>query len=109
MGPSVSDKHFADHSDALNSSSAAYIPGFLPTDAEGVDLAVGSKPAGSQLHWSSIGGITASYCEAGPISGTPTDLGVDWWPDTVPAEGFDCGRWMAFESGGEFFAWDTDF
>ena len=106
-GPNVSDKHFADHAAALNSTSAAYIPGILSVDAKDVDLAVGSEPAGSAMHWSSAGGITASYCEAGPIAGTPTDLGVDWWPASVPSEGFDCGRWMAFESNGEFYAWDA--
>jgi len=106
-GPDVSDTHFADDAEALNSSKAANIPGFLPLDATDVDLAVRSSAPGSQLHWTSEGGITATYCEPGPITGSPSDLGVDWWPGSVPAEGYDCGRWMAFEADGAFYAWDT--
>ncbi|TBN58458.1 hypothetical protein EYE40_14250 [Glaciihabitans arcticus] len=106
-GPTVSDTHFADDAEALNSKLAAHIPGILPLDAENVDLAVSSS-AGARLRWTSPGGITATYCEPGPISGTPTDLGVGWWPKTVLTEGYDCGSWMVFETQGAYYAWDTE-
>ena len=83
------------------------LPGLLPTDATTIKLVARASGKGAVLKFDSSVGITAEYCRAGPLDGSPTDLDVDWWPDTIPADGYDCSRWMVFETDGSYYAWDT--
>ncbi|WBU36903.1 hypothetical protein [Homoserinibacter sp. YIM 151385] len=95
---------FASADEARASEEAWRIPRFLSGDATDVSLHVDYQRVGANLRWSSEDGITAGYCAKGPISGE-TVLRTDWWPD-VPADGWDCGRWIAFQVDDTYYAWD---
>lgn len=90
--------------DARESDERFRIPEFLPDDATDITIAVDLRDPGAVLRWTSESGITADYCEASEILGDSI-FTADWWPE-IPAEGWDCGRWIAFEHEGEFYAWD---
>ena len=98
-------KSYATFDEAQEISSR--LPGLFPTDATNIKLVARASGKGAVLKFDSSFGITAAYCRAGTLDGTPTELEVDWWPDSVPTEGYDCSRWMVFEADGSYYAWDT--
>jgi len=83
------------------------LPWLVPADATDITFVTRTVGKGAALKFDSVEGISAVYCHAGPIPAAPDDLVVDWWPAEVPAEGYDCSRWMAFEQDGAYYAWDT--
>jgi len=98
-------KSFATFDEAQEDSSR--LPGLLPTDATNIEFVGRASSKGAVLSFDSSVGITAENCHAGPITGTPTELSVDWWPATIPEDGYDCSRWMVFTTDGSYYAWDT--
>ncbi len=92
---------------AMESSwDAVRIPALVPRDAQEIRIAYNTIDKGALLGFTSAGGLTADYCEAGSVEGEPA-FEPDWWPtEELPGDGFVCGDWSVVEVEGEYLVWD---
>jgi hypothetical protein len=97
---------YANVADAKKSWDGAHVPLLVPDDARDIRIAYNTIDEGALLAFTTEGGLTADYCEAGPVEGSPA-FEPDWWPTTeIPSDGYVCGDWSVVEVDGEFIAWD---
>jgi hypothetical protein len=97
---------YADVADAKKSSDGSRLPLLVPDDARDIRIAYNTIDKGALLAFTTEGGLTADYCEAGPVEGSPA-FEPDWWPTTeIPSDGYVCGDWSVVEVDGQFITWD---
>ena len=102
----VSDTMYPTLEKAQESTDGAKIPQLVPDDARSIRVAYNTVDEGQTMAFTSEGGITADYCEAGAVSGKPA-FEPGWWPtDELPRDGWTCGDWTVVESGTRFLVWD---
>jgi hypothetical protein len=97
---------FRDMPTALKSDESFRLPALLPEDASDIRLRYDLQTTGAWFRFDSPGGITADYCHTSDLSGDP-DGDAAWWPDDVPAHGFECGNWKVFSADDHWYAWDA--
>ena len=97
---------YADLGDMESSWDAVRIPELVPADATDIRIGYNTIDEGAMLGFASEGGITAHYCEAGQVEGTPV-FEPGWWPESeLPDDGWVCGDWSVVEVGGDYLVWD---
>lgn len=97
---------YATLDDMKASWDAARIPMLVPDDAVDIRIGYNTIDTGAMLGFASPGGITADYCEPGPVDGAPA-FEPGWWPEgAMPSTGFTCGDWTVVEVDDEFYVWD---